>query len=185
MLKLRVVFGRDLLHLGNQAIDDDLVDRQLLLPGRDVHICQINLDLLTYREIGEVVILVRNSFQVDVQILDRRCTAGSLELGNGIQRPADIAGQRDKGLAECMDRAFQPLEQVGRHQGLQALLAVSLFQRAFAALRLGVIEVFVFFQTTGLDIVDRCIDGHFQVAQLGEYLIEADDVVTVRDRQMM
>ena len=84
-----------------------------------------------------------------------------------------------------MDRAFQPFEKVGRHQCLQTFLAVGLLQCAFTAVDLCVVEVFVFFQPTGLDIIDRSVDRHFQVAQLGEYFVEPNDVIAVRDRQMM
>ena len=62
VLELRVVLGRDLAHLGEQACDDRAVVPQVVLPRRQVHVGEVDLDLaadLRRHRAREVVIVVR------------------------------------------------------------------------------------------------------------------------------
>ena len=63
--------------------------------------------------------------------------------------------------AEGLNRTFQTLEQVGRHQCLQALFAVDLFKLAFPC-NLSVIHLFVLLESTGQDVADWGVNSELE-----------------------
>ena len=91
-----------------------------------------------------------------------------------------VALQFSQREPERLDGAFQPLEQVHRHQCLQAPLAVGLPELASSALDFGVVDRLVLRQATRQDVADRGVDGELQQRELLEDLIEADDVSAMR-----
>src|SRR5690606_14180935 len=99
-----------------------------------------------------------------------------LEVVDGGKGAPDIARQRTQGEPEGFNGAFQALEQVGGHQRLQAAFAVSLSQLASATLNLGVVDIFVLAHAAGQDVADGRVDGELQDRELGEDLVEVDNV---------
>ncbi len=58
-----------------------------------------------------------------------------------------------QGETKGLDGAFQPLEQVDRHQRLEASFAVLLLQGSAAASDLGVVEILVLGKPAGKDVL--------------------------------
>ena len=83
--------------------------------------------------------------------------------------------------AERLNRAFQALEQVGRHQCLQTLFTVDLFKLAFPC-NLSVIHLLVLLEPTGQNVADRGINGELEQRQLLEDLVEAHHIRSLRER---
>lgn len=69
-----------------------------------------------------------------------------------------VIGQLLKGEPKGFDGTLKALEQIHRHEGLKALLAVALFEFR-AALDLGVVEVFVFRKPAWQNVADRRIQA--------------------------
>ncbi len=84
--------------------------------------------------------------------------------------------QAFQGKPKSLNRAFQALEQIGRHQCLQASFAVCLLQLPFATFHLRVVQVFIFFEPTGQDVADRGIDRELEQRELFKDLVKAHDI---------
>ena len=87
-----------------------------------------------------------------------------------------VVVQAFQGEPKSLNRAFQTLEQIGRHQCLQASLAVRLLQLPFATFHLRVVQVFIFFEPTGQDVADRGVNGELEQRELFKDLIKAHDI---------
>ena len=164
VLELGVLFNTNLFHLSQEALNDLAVAAQVSFPRRDIHVSEVDLDLLAdgkFAKSRQVIIVGIQVFHVIEDIFDPAIAATRLEAIDGLQHRADVSVERAQCEAECLYRAFKALQKVRRHQRLQAALAIGLAQRTFGALRLGVVELFIFSKTARLDVVHRRVDSHF------------------------
>ena len=87
-----------------------------------------------------------------------------------------VALQRLQREAERRHRTFQPLEQIHRHEGLQALFSSGQTQVAPFVARLRVVKIAVFLDPAGQQIGGRGIHRELEHGQLGENIVEAHHV---------
>ena len=117
-LKLGVALGRDLAHLAEQLDQRDAVVFKVVPPGREVHVRQADLDLAADRSGLDVGIVLVSCIDVDVLEVTSASVEAAGALDRGVWSVASTSrldpGQRE---TEGLDGAFQPLEQVHRHQG--------------------------------------------------------------------
>ena len=90
-----------------------------------------------------------------------------------------VVRQPLQGESERLHRAFETLEQIYRHQGLNALLSSALLEITRATCAFGIIQPLVFVKAAGLDVADRRIHGELHQRELIEDFIEADDIAAM------
>ena len=131
VLELGVVLRGDLGHFFQQFFDEDEVGGQVLLPARHVHVVEVDLDLLADGVLaghGDVVIIEVRVFQTSRDVGKAAGDTALLPVRDLFQGGGVAALQAGEREAKGFNGAFQALEQVHRHQGLQAFLAVYLLE---------------------------------------------------------
>ena len=83
-----------------------------------------------------------------------------------------------------MHRAFQAFEQIDRHQRLNAFFASRLFEVAVPNVLVGIVKLFVFREATRLHVAERRIHRQREPGQPLEDLVEADDILALRELAM-
>ena len=113
MLQLGVIGRRDLVHRRQQGINDFQIDLQLVLPRRQVHIGEADLDLAAYffRLVavpngGQVVVVRVEVFQLVGQVINAGDVAGLIERADLGQRIRVVRTQGLERQAEGLNRAF-------------------------------------------------------------------------------
>lgn len=146
-----------------------------------------DLDLPADRELVEPgqVLIVGIEARIVEMIGDTRRAADPFEGRDCFERLRDVPTQRTQGEPKGFNRTFQPLEQIGCHESLKAPLPIRLAQLAAPALDLGVVDLFVFAQSTRQDVADRGVNGEFEHRQVAEDVIEPEHVGLVGDRALM
>ena len=105
MLQLGIVLRRDLVHRGQQGVDNLQVRLEFVLPRWQVHVGEADLDLaadLAAFVTGhwQVVVLGIQPLQRFRKVTHRRRTTGLIERGNLGQRRFVVGAQRLQGEPE-------------------------------------------------------------------------------------
>ena len=152
-LQLAVMPGRDVRHHTKQKLQRFKIGLQIALPCQIIHIFQCDFYLAPHREqvaFHIVGIKIRRPGQV-LQLNDFVWVVGV----DRVQRGGNHIPDALQGQPERMHRAFQSLEQVDTHQAADTLLTPCLRQTVFALM----VQVGVFFQPAGQNIIGRCVDA--------------------------
>ena len=177
MLQLAVVAGRYLPHQRQKPRKAALIRGKVLLPGKRIHVRQIDADLASgdsrIRKTCQLFILFPG---ISVPFSGKTGFAVLAEGADPFQRLFAVLQQRPQGQAEGFHGTFQPLEEVRGHQRLQAALTVRLTQHLFSS-QTGIVHRLIFGDTAWQQIVQRRV--HRQL-QLGKFLKDRIEVRDVR-----
>ena len=182
VLQLGVILGSDLVHLGQEILDDFQISLKVVLPGRKIHIRQANLDLAPDSiiiEIGQIVHIRIGVFKCGRQIVESGIIAGLFERFDFFQRIEVIPLQFLQGQAEGLNGTLQPLKQVGRHERLKAAFPVDLAQSATPAADFSVVHIRILREATRQDVTDRGIDRELHQRKLGKDIVEPNNVTAL------
>ena len=178
LLKFGIVVRGDLPHLIQKLGEGFAVIPQVPLPRLDVDILQIDSYLLAQSEHLDVhIFLVQVKFgQIRFHVFGPdRAPADAAE------DPRNRCFDLGKGEPEGVDGAFQPLEEVGRHQLLQTRLSPGLAEIRAAIARGDGVEILVLASPIREHIGQRSVDGQGKRLKLLEDLVEIRHIRQVRE----